>query len=220
MGRKVNAELLIQHISDIGQPFTVCIPIIAGTTLTSGSALLTEIIRRVSSSAPSEGQEVAVNLPNFTLQAMVPLKRPYFSYINTTSGAFSGNYIVFGLTGSITLTQATLNTLANIIRPYSLVMTGNDLFINNKGAQSSEIGDGIYISCQPTGDSDEEINIMNEKSEVTSISFDSPIFFYIFQLLISCIIFIIMYAIINLIYTNLILNDDVKGAKGAKDTKS
>ena len=207
MDRRVNAELLIQHVSELGQPFAVCVPIIAGTNMNVSSGFLTEIIRNVANSAPSEGQEVTINLPNFTLQPFIPVSKPFFSYVNTTKGAFSGNYIVFGLVSAISLTQNTLNRLSRIIRPFSIVMTGNDLFVNIKGARSGEFGDGIYISCQPTGNSQEKINIFNEKSEITAISLDNPIFTYLFQILVSCIIFIILFAVINLIYKNLFVSN-------------
>ena len=83
-------------------------------------------------------------------------------------------------------------------------MPGGDLFYNSKGPISGvQLGDGIYISCQPTGSSEEETAVEYDKN---SSSFDfsnvleSPIFKLIIIILIGCLLFIIIFYGISTFY--------------------
>lgn len=170
-GTSVDAELVVEHAPVLGgNNLYVCIPIVKSSETSTASSLITQIINSVSTNAPADGESTNLNISGFTLDSIVP-KKPYFSYENTTQG-LSGDYIVFGRIGAIPLSEETLTTLQSIIQPYPAVMTGGNLFFNLKGPNSNISNEGIYISCQPTGSSEETIDIVNTTS-VASISMSS-----------------------------------------------
>jgi hypothetical protein len=86
-------------------------------------------------------------------------------------------------------------------------MVGDNLFFNAKGPNSSgSVGDGIYISCQPTGSSEEEIDITNTKN---STSFDmenimdNSIFKLIIKIVVGCILFIVIFLLLGFVFSKL-----------------
>ena len=82
-------------------------------------------------------------------------------------------------------------------------MIGGELFINTTGPNSTKVGDGIYISCKPTGSSNEETAVEYSKN-TPSYDFanilDNPVTKLIFQIIVGCILFIIVFIIFNYIY--------------------
>lgn len=164
LGSKTPAELVVEHIPILGgNTLYVCVPIIQSSDTNTATTLLTEIIETVGKGAPAEHDSVNINLAKFTLQNIIPNK-PFYSY---TSSGNSRDYIVFGKLSSIPLTESTIAILGNIISPFPIETKAEKIFYNGKGPNS--IGDvsnqGIYISCQPTGSSEEEINVTSMKSE-------------------------------------------------------
>jgi hypothetical protein len=199
---KINAEFVVEHVPELGgKNLYVCVPIIQSSNSSTATDLLTEVIKKVSTNAPSAGDSTNLNISGFSLENIIP-KKPFFSYTNTS--ALPGDYIVYGLFGSISLTEDTLNTLKSIIQPYSLSMMGGNLFLNPKGPNSLENEEDIYISCQPTGSSEEETQITNSKNDTTGIDFaslyKSPIFQIIIKIIMCTIVFILLYLIINYLY--------------------
>jgi len=203
-GKKLNAEIVITHVPELGGPqLLVCIPIAPSGDSTNATNLLTEIINDVASGAPKKGETTTLSISNFNLQEIVP-KKPFISY----SGAFSqttSNYIVFGKVGVIPLSQDTLDTLGKIIKPFPLQMYGGNLFINEKGPNTQLNSKGIYISCKPTGSSTDEENITTSSSSSSSSSniFNNPIFIEVMKFLFIFIIFIILFMGMNYAFTSL-----------------
>ena len=109
----------------------------------------------------------------------------------------TADFIVFGKNYAIPLSEKILNVLGSIIKPFNLPMIGDNLFFNAKGPNSSgSIGDGIYISCQPTGSSEEEIEITNTKSSSSydmGNLIDNSTFKIIIKILVGCILFIVIF---------------------------
>lgn len=194
------AEFIVEH-SPIngGQNLSVAVPITLSSESSTASNLITEIIQSVASNAPSEGNTTNLNITDFTLQKIIP-EKPFFSYVDNNSN----DWIVFGKLFSIPLNNSTLNTLSNIIKPYHISTNGKGLYFNSSGPNSVSIGDGIYISCQPTGSSDEEIPVTYDKN-TTSFDFDNmfnnPTTKLIFQIIIGCVLFIIIFLAFNFVYT-------------------
>ena len=194
---KLDAELIVEHIPETGgQHLYVCVPIIKSGDSTTASTLLTQVILGVAANAPAENETTSLNLSGFTLSKIIP-KSPFFSYSGTYSSS-TADFIVFGKNYAVPLNEKILSSLASIIKPFPLPMIGDNLFFNAKGPNSSgSVGDGIYISCQPTGSSEEEIDITNTKS---STSFDmgnlmdNSTFKLVIKILVSCIFFIIVFA--------------------------
>jgi len=195
-----NAEIIIEHVpSKGGQNFYVGIPIVLSSESSSASNILTDIIQSVANNAPADGESTNLSISDFTLQKIVPQK-PYFSYTDLNNS----DWIVFGLQDAIPLNSSILKTLGNIIKPYAMTTTGNSLFYNSTGPNTTSIGDGIYISCQPTGSSEEEVDVVYEKNQVNydlATLFNNPTFLLIFQIILGIIIFIVVMFGLNYAYT-------------------
>jgi len=203
-GSKTSAEILINHNPDGGgDQFIVCIPIIESTDSSSASNLLTEIIQGVSNGAPVQGETTNLNINNFSLSTIVP-KKPFYSY-TSSSKQEQNEYIVFDILDAITLNNKTLSTLTSIIKKFSVPTPGKNLYYNEKGPNQSKVGDGIYISCQPTGSSTEETAVEYTKNSSTYdlFSFDKNTIKIILQVLFSCAIFIVVFGGIGFAYSKL-----------------
>lgn len=165
-GINTPAEFIIVHNPQTGGPkLSVCIPIIQSSNSNDATNLVTEIIQLVSSGAPSVGETTTLNISNFTLNDIVP-KKPFYNF----NSNILGNCIVYGGTFAIPLSQSTLSTLSSIIKPYSLNDMGDgNLFFNSTGPNQSTSGsDGIYISCQPVGSSQETTDTTTNTNKNTS----------------------------------------------------
>jgi hypothetical protein len=200
-GASAAAEILIQHTPVAGGPtLIVGIPIISSSESSTASNLITEIIQSVSTNAPSKGDSTNLNISGFTLQNIVP-EKPFFTYTANDNT----EWIVFGIMYAIPLSSATLTTLSQIIKPFPLPTPGNKLFINKSGPNSSgRMGDGIYISCQPTGSSTEETAVTystNTSSTDMSSFWDNSAVKTIIQIIIGCILFIGIFLLFNYIFS-------------------
>ena len=205
----MSGEIIITH-NPIkgGNSLKVCIPFTSSSESSTASNLITEIINKVSSNAPSMGDTTLLNIQNFTIQSIVP-RKPFFTYENANV-----NWIVYSNLDAIPLSSSILNTLKQIIQPFPLSTPGTDLFYNSKGPISGvQIGDGLYISCQPTGSSQDEISVEYDKNSSSSIDFASllnnPSFKYVMMVLLGCILFVLLFYGINMFYTYL-SSDSIK----------
>ena len=161
-------EIIISHTPQSGgMPLKVCIPFTSSSESSSASQIITDIINKVASNAPSEGNSTNLNM-NFSLQQIVP-RKPFFVYTGEYSGGNS-DWVVYGELEAIPLSSTTITTLQQIIQAFPIATPGGDLFYNSKGPISGlQLGDGIYISCQPTGSSEGETSVEYDKN---STSFD------------------------------------------------
>lgn len=195
---KADAEIIISHTPiNGGNQLVVCIPINTSGSTTDGSQIITDIFKAVSSNAPSMGTSTTQGIKEFTLNDIVPMK-PYYSYTME-----SKDFIVYGIQYAISVDNKALETLKKCIKPNSITLpSGPSLFSNPDGPSSSNVGDGsIYIDCQPTNSSEEEIEMnVNIKSPV---SYDVGSYMLdilnnpIFLILCSSIIFVIILMIIH-----------------------
>lgn len=193
-------EILIEHIPvKGGNTLNVCIPFTNSGDTTTASQIITDIITKVATNAPAEGDTTNLNMSDFNLQNIIP-KKPFYLYSNG-----SNDYIVFGSLQAIPLTSSTTATLQQIIQPYNLATPGTELFYNSHGPSSGiSIGDGIYISCQPTGSSTEETPVEYDKNSTTAVDitniFKSPVFRYIIIAIISILLFLSIFYGISSFY--------------------
>ena len=201
-GNFVAAEVVIEHAPEIGGDLLyVCIPIIASTNSSDASNMLSEIIQSVASNAPAANETTNLNLSKFNLNSFVPSK-PFFSYAGTQG--LVGQIIVFGITNAIPINQKILSSLSKIIKPYPITIAGGNVFFNSKGPNSVQLGNksnnGIYISCQPTGSSEEETQVAYSKNPTNynlSAILNDPNVVLILQIFVGCIVFIIVFMILN-----------------------
>jgi hypothetical protein len=207
-GATVAAEIMIEHTPvQGGSPLNVCIPIISSSDSSTASNLITEVIQGVSSNAPAANETSNLSINGFTLQDIVPSK-PFYSYTDSNSVDF----IVFDITNAIGLSSSTITTLQQIITPFPIPTPGGQLFFNSTGPNTSNIGEGIYISCQPTGSSEEETAVTYDKN-VTTYDFtditNNPTAKLIFQIIIGCLLFIVIFMAVSYGYSY-IVNGEAK----------
>jgi len=213
-GSKAAAELIIMHAPQTGgAKLSVCIPIVQSGNSTDATNLVTEIIDLVSSGAPSVGETTTLNISNFTLNNIVP-KKPFYNF---TSRFLGGDCIVYGIMFAIPLSQSTLTTLSSIIQPYDINDIGDgNLFFNSTGPnQSSSGGDGIYISCSPTGNSVETTDTTTNNTNTSSsgYSFDIKKYEYLLWIFLLIVIILLLVLGINFIISK---NSSPKGLTNSK----
>lgn len=207
-GETMPGEFIIEHTPlKGGNLLNVCIPLSNSSETSNASTILTDIINKVATNAPSEGDSTNLNM-SFNLQDIVP-KKPFFSYFNKAV-----DYIVFGSLEAVPLSSSTIQTLQQIIKPFPLPTPGTSLFYNAKGPVSGmQIGNGLYISCQPTGSSEDETSVTYDKNTSSSVDFsniiNSPIFQYLIMIIIGCAVFLMLFYGINVFYSYL-TGDQVK----------
>ena len=164
-GRKTPAELIIVHTPVLGgNPLHVCIPITQSqdVSASTSSEPVTHIIKESSITDSSDTSPIAIS-KLINLSDIVPSK-PYFSYTNNT-----GDYILFAPVHGIPLQPKILKTLKSMISSNSqTAYTPNGVFFNKNGPNSSSDNSGIYISCSPTGHSDEEVNVSYSTSRAST----------------------------------------------------
>jgi hypothetical protein len=202
-GATVAAEIMIEHTPvQGGSPLNVCIPIISSSDSSTASNLITEVIQGVSSNAPAANETSNLSINGFTLQDIVPSK-PFYSYTDSNIVDF----IVFDITNAIGLSSSTITTLQQIITPFPIPTPGGQLFFNSTGPNTSNIGEGIYISCQPTGSSEEETAVTYDKN-VTTYDFtditNNPTAKLIFQIIIGCLLFIVIFMAVSYGYSYIV----------------
>jgi hypothetical protein len=215
-----DGEIIIKHTPSMGgENLFVCIPITKSSETSTATSLLSEIIQVVSLNAPNQGEITNLNINGFNLKSIVPNK-PFFTYTNSSSVG-QGTYIVFDILNSIPLNSNNFSKLNKIISPFPLPTPGEGLFYNSKGPNTTGTaaemaGEGIYISCQPTGSSEEETNVTYNKSQV---SYDlSSMFSNNSQTIIGLAIFVILIFIINYLYgyfTSVNLTNSISGITNA-----
>lgn len=203
-GSKTKAEILINHspVSG-GNQLVVSVPIIESTDSSTASNLINDIIQSISNSTPAKGEITNLNISGFTLNSIVP-KKPFYSYTGSNRDD-PNDYIVYDILDAIALNNTTLTNLRKIIRPFPIPTPGDKLFYNQKGPNQSKMGDGIYISCQPTGASEEETDVeyTKESSSGDLFSFDKETLKIIVQVLLSSLIFLIIFGFIAYGYSSL-----------------
>lgn len=204
-------EIIISHTPQSGGiPLKVCIPFTSSSESSSASQIITDIINKVASNAPSEGNSTNLNM-NFSLQQIVP-RKPFFVYTGEYSGGNS-DWVVYGELEAIPLSSTTITTLQQIIQAFPIATPGGDLFYNSKGPISGlQLGDGIYISCQPTGSSEEETSVEYDKNSTSfdfSNIFESPIFKSIIIIIIGCLLLIIIFYGISIFYKYLTTDREI-----------
>lgn len=208
-GKQLSGEILVYHSPIMGgNTLTVGVPLITSGDTSNAGNMITDVIKKMASTAPSEGDSTNLNDDAFNLQNIIP-KQPFYSYVEGTT-----DWIIFGAMDAIPLTSSTVSTLQQIISPYALATPGDNLFYNSKGPDTGlKIGDGLYISCQPTGSSKQTTMVSydtNPSSAVDTSSFlaKNSIGYKILLSLAICILFMAVFYLLS-VFIKYILSDDM-----------
>jgi carbonic anhydrase len=163
-GEQAMAELIVVHKSSspTSDGLLLCIPIAVSAENTSAGTILKEIITNL----PEQDTSVSLNIPDFTLNRIVP-KAPFFNYVGPMSYGECRptslfQYVVFhpAHKGAVALSEDIIKKFRGTVNfTYIVATPGDDVFFNEKGTTINGFsGDGqIYIKCQATNTSDEEI---------------------------------------------------------------
>lgn len=194
-----DAEILISHSPERGgKSLVILIPIKISSDSTSATTEITKLIKSVSVSAPSYGESVTIS--DLNLQNIVP-KKPFYNF----GIGSSAEYIAFSYLDAITISNSTIDTLKQILKLNTFTfskMETNGLYYNSSGPNTTNasLGDGIYISCNPTGNSIETKEVTYEKNEMNYDMFDileDPTFIVVVQIFIACFVILLICYIWN-----------------------
>lgn len=195
-GAYLDGELVITHEPENGgQTLYICIPVSSSGVIVPASSMLTDIINAVSKNAPNAWQKTTVNLPNFSLQNVVPNK-PFYSFTDTNKN----NIVVYGSEYAIGLNSSVVSTLKNLIESSTgkydtgLFVGNSEIYINSSGPNNIQ-DDQIYIDCKPVNQSEEEIEVTEGTPKTTYDTgnwISSILNSIIFQCIVVIIVLIIM----------------------------
>ena len=214
-GQNVAAEIFIEHLPVFGGPnLYVAIPIVSSGNTSTSASLLNNVLEIVAANAPKKDETSTINISDFTLQNIVPNK-PFYSYTDLQDE----EWIVFGLSDAIPLGTSILTKLSQIIKPYIYnAVSKSGIYYNEKGPNVGNVEDGIYISCKPTGNSEEEIDVVKDKNQTTydwSNALNNPTTLLAFQVLAGFIILVLFFILVNFLYTKVTgkkdLTDSIPG---------
>lgn len=200
-GANTDAEIIIEHIPVLGGKYLyVCIPIVKSNAINSpSSSSLSEIIHEASKHTPANGEITNLTISNFTLQNIVP-NAPFYSYYGENT-MFQGDFIVYDKIQNIPLTNETISLVSSMIQGSTVEMFGGNLYYNPLGTNQTETD--IYISCQPTGFSDEKINNGSSTSNFRNQSKNDLSSFLnsqIVMILFICLFFILCIFLLNYVF--------------------
>lgn len=188
-GVAADAEICITHIPNSVANLTlqVCIPVSTTAVASKASDIVTNWVNAAANGAPAKGESTSQGLTNFNLNDIVPVSS-YYSYtgVNNLVGQ-SQDFVAYGIENAISISSITWSTLRQVIESASpdIFPGGAQLFQNQKGTSTSVEGSSgeIYIDCQPTNASDENVDVgvgAKIKTEYDLFSFlSSPYFIYI-----------------------------------------
>ena len=192
-GVLADAEFFIQHspVSSGGLLF-VYIPISLNGNNGSGSDFVSQVIKAVSTTAPSSGESTTNGIREFSLNKLIPMTS-YYSYTDDSKN----NNIVFDLKNAIGIQNDTLSILNKVVKQWTTPASyGPSLFVNTNGPSfvADSGGNDIYIDCQPTDASTEMIKLTREPVNLINMSFKSvtsnPFFIIVISLVILVLFFL------------------------------
>jgi len=175
------------------------IPIVeSSTNQTSASAMLTKVLVDSVSKAPSQNIEAKLAVSDFSFQSIFPTNSPFFviNNDNSSTNVFFKN--------PISIEKTVLDDLKKILNPLTGVLgnsTNPKVYYNESGAGSNALikDEEIYIDCQPVNSSKETIEYVTKnplKNDLSTILND-PTTYLILQMILSCIVFIVIYFILS-----------------------
>lgn len=171
-GQPADAELVIVHSSG-NKNLIVSVPITKSRTASRTAKFLDLVANNVANFASKSGETASLGNAVWNLNDWVP-EKPYFSYSGSApyspcTGGF--DYVVFNRYDAATIHPDALAKLRKNIAA-SGIGTKPNKFYNSTGPARQgleSIGDDdIYISCQPTGSSEEQEVVGGEKKAPTN----------------------------------------------------
>jgi carbonic anhydrase len=169
--KKADMEMIIIHYPELGgEQLYVCIPIYI-SSYSDGDENLEKIIKKTYTQASNSREKVDMNMNTFQLMDYIPSKKPFYNYQGKKG--LVGQVIVFPKSEMILINKESLDIFQKMIKPSNMEISREKFYVNENGANSEENKNkGIYISCQPTGTSKETKEVVYEKNNSLSNSFE------------------------------------------------
>jgi hypothetical protein len=171
-----------------GNPLYVIIPLSTGGLTTTGSQVISNVIKAAGKSAPSAGKNTNKGVGEFTLNNFIPMKQ-FYSY--TTSKI---DCVVFDISNSIGVNSDDIKTFKKIVKaaPSNPFTGKTSLFVNTKGPSNSITGGGsdIYIDCQPT---DQVMGTVtrNKKTSTNDLGTQENLMYLVYVVVFMFLIFVV-----------------------------
>ena len=171
-GQHADAELVIVHSSG-SKNLIVSVPITQSRTQSRTTKFLDQVANYVANFTPNSGDTASMGNAVWNLNDWVP-EKPYYSYSGSApyspcAGGF--DYVVFNRYDAATIRPDTLAKLKKSVAS-SGIGTKPNTFYNSTGPARQgldSIGeDDIYISCQPTGTSEDQEVVGGAKEKPTN----------------------------------------------------
>lgn len=179
-GMSSDGEMIIVHKSTTkAKGLLVCVPIkflsgdmqIDDPSRREGALFLNEVCNTLSNNAPNFGEKSNVSNVSYNLENFVP-KKAFFSYSSNEPFEPCGginDFVVFDVNEwYITMFANSYAKIEKIISNHDIDVVADDdikLFYNPKGPVPSS--DQIYIDCQPVGQSEERVIVVEEEGPST-----------------------------------------------------
>ena len=171
----------------------VCVPIKQSDY--SSSQALSNILDE--SSTLANKPDLVFNYQNddFSLQDLIP-EKPFYNYTGNY-GTLTGDFIVFDSLNVITINSTIFtNIFQQIINQNNLLLTGGSIYYNEKGPNLENLNDGIYISCNPTGESNDLVDISKPKNNVSFSEYNNNVMIFL-KIIVGILLMIFVFACIS-----------------------
>ena len=190
-GSTVDAEIVIRHMSPtLPNALLVFIPCVSSNNTNDW---IHAIITGCQNFTKGTSTTISTNLG---LDSIVP-KTPFYSY--TTSN--NDSCIVFDKLQALNISTANISNLQHMINTPNMNVQGGDLYKNTVGPNTTSVSnDGIYISCNPTGASEEQVktvvNTGNQGGFDLLSLFTNNTAYEVFSVIIKCVVVLLTFAAI------------------------
>ncbi len=129
-------------------------------TISEGSTMINQMLEEVANRQLHNGDpSMSVTVDEYNLNNIIP-KKPFFYYKNNNN-----NYIVYGRQDSLNLNAEIMNNIRNLLTlPQNIIAPESSILAFNENGPSpygrmNGMDDEIYIDCQPTGNSRENMDV-------------------------------------------------------------
>ena len=197
-------EIVVVHTSSQGG-LLICIPITEGRAPPGKNS---ELIKALIKAAPAINESTSISLQDFNVNFLIPKSR-YYTYAGPLpygpcEPTKIFQYVVFHPRyGSIVLEDETIKTLTKTIRSSNIATKrGESVSVNVKGTTANGFaGEGqIYIDCQPTGQSEEEVIYKDTELPTTGLSDET--LRSLIAILIGAVIIVIAFVFMKFVLSN------------------
>ena len=181
-GQQAAAEMLIMHSSG-SDKLIVSVPFVVSGSKSKTTRFMDQVADYLNTFVQSSGQSSSMGNAMWNLNDFVP-EKVYYSYKGTApfspcNGGY--NFVVFSTSNmaQATLSNDALSKIRQRISPARIGVKNNTYYISQEPAKASleSTTDDIYISCQPTGTSEDQEVVKGRAQKPTNFFEEAGDFF-------------------------------------------